>query len=94
MRAAWLTNSSSSRAMVTSAAAHETGLPPKVEAWAPGGQVIRSARATVAPKGMPLAIPLARAITSGTASKCSAAHILPVRPMPDCTSSKIRRIPF
>ena len=80
--------------MVASAAAQETGLPPKVEACAPGGQVIRSARATVAPSGIPLAIPLATAKISGTTSKCSAAHILPVRPIPDCTSSKISRIPF
>ena len=73
---------SSSSAMVASAAAQATGLPPNVEACAPGGQVIRSARATVAPSGMPLAIPLATARMSGTTSKCSAAHILPVRPMP------------
>ena len=35
--------------MVVSAAAQATGLPPKVEACAPGGQVIKSERATVAP---------------------------------------------
>ena len=80
--------------MVTRAAAQATGLPPKVEACAPGGQVIRSARATVAPSGMPLAIPLATVKMSGTTPKCSAAHILPVRPMPLCTSSKTSRMPL
>ncbi len=69
MRAAFSINSSSSSAMVASAAAQATGLPPKVEACAPGGQVIRSARATVAPSGRPLAMPLATAMISGTASK-------------------------
>src|SRR6185437_13122942 len=47
--------------MVVNAAAHATGLPPKVEACAPGGHVIRSARATVAPSGMPLGATVARA---------------------------------
>ena len=94
MRAAFSTRLSSSSWKVTSAAAQATGFPPKVEACAPGGQVIRSERATVAPSGRPLAMPFATAKMSGTASKCSAAHILPVRPMPDCTSSKISRMPF
>ena len=94
MRSAFFMSPSSNSAIVASAAAQHTGLPPNVEACAPGGQVIRSARATVAPSGIPLAIPLATARISGTAPKCSAAHILPVRPIPDCTSSKIRRIPF
>ncbi len=41
----------------------------------------------VAASGIPLAIPLATARMSGARSKCSEAHIFPVRPMPDCTSS-------
>ena len=44
----------------------QTGLPPNVEAWLPGGQSISSARAIIAPSGMPLAIPLARQTMSGT----------------------------
>ena len=66
MRAAFSTSPCSSSSMVASAAAQATGLPPKVEACAPGGQLIRSARATVAPSGMPLAMPLATAKMSGT----------------------------
>ena len=52
-----------------------------------------SARATVAPKGRPLAIPFATAKMSGVTPKCSAAQTLPVRPTPDCTSSRTSRIP-
>ena len=42
---------------------------------------------------MPEASPLASTMTSGTTPKCSAANILPVRPMPDCTSSNTSRMP-
>jgi hypothetical protein len=59
-----------------------TGLPPKVLAWLPGGQSITSARAMMAPNGIPLAIPLARQMMSGTTPQCSTANIFPVRPMP------------
>ena len=93
MRAAFSSRPSSSSSIVVSAAAQETGLPPNVEACAPGAHCIISARATVAPSGIPLAMPLATAKMSGTTSKCSAAHIFPVRPMPDCTSSRTSRIP-
>src|ERR1017187_10378757 len=93
MRAALRRNSCSSSSMVTSAAAQATGLPPKVEACAPGPQRIRSARATVAPNGSPLAMPLATVMISGVSWKWSEAHILPVRPMPDCTSSQTSRMP-
>ena len=41
------------------AAAMATGFPPNVEAWAPGFQSIKSARATHKPSGKPEAIPLA-----------------------------------
>ena len=80
--------------MVASAAATATGFPPKVEACAPGGQFMISARAIMALSGNPLAMPLAVVKISGATPKCSAAHILPVRPMPHCTSSKISRMPW
>ena len=73
---------SSSRRMVSSAAAQATGLPPKVEACAPGPQSISSARATVTPSGKPEAMPLAVTRMSGTTPTWSQAHIFPVRPMP------------
>ena len=79
--------------MVASAAATATGLPPKVEACAPGAQSMMSARAIIALNGSPLAMPFAVVKMSGATPKCSAAHILPVRPMPHCTSSKISRMP-
>ena len=44
-------------------------------------------------KGIPEAIPLAMVMISGTTPKCSEANHLPVLPIPDCTSSKIRRTP-
>ena len=50
----------------TSAAATQTGLPPKVEACAPGFQSIRLARAIVAESGMPEAIPFATQRMSGS----------------------------
>ena len=42
-----------------------------------------SSRAMIAPSGMPLAIPLARQMMSGSTPQCSTANSLPVRPMPD-----------
>ena len=47
-----------------------------------------------APSGSPEAIPLALISTSGCTPACSMAHIRPVRPMPDCTSSATSRIPY
>ena len=81
-------------AIVASEAAIATGLPPNVEACAPGVQFMISARAMMALNGRPLAIPLADGENIGRDHvKCSAAHILPVRPMPDWTSSKTSRMP-
>ena len=74
-------------------AAQATGLPPKVDAWLPLGQSITEARATIAPKGKPLAIPLARQTMSPATPQCSEANILPVRPIPLCTSSKTSKTP-
>ena len=70
-----------------------TGLPPKVEACAPGFQSITLARAIVAQSGMPEAMPLATQIMSGSIPAWSQAHHFPVRPMPHCTSSQTRRMP-
>ena len=78
---------------MASAAAQHTGLPAQVEPWLPGGQVMKAARAIIAPSGMPDARPLASSTTSGATPKCSAANMAPVRPMPDCTSSNTSRIP-
>ena len=78
---------------VARAAAQATGLPPNVEAWLPLGQSITEARATIAPRGRPLAIPLARQTMSPATPQCSEANILPVRPMPLWTSSKTSRTP-
>src|SRR5688500_62322 len=50
------------RSIVVSAAAHDTGLPPKVLACAPGGQAISSARAVVTPSGSPDATPVATVV--------------------------------
>ena len=52
--------------MVASDAAMATGLPPKVEACAPGFQFITSAFAITALSGMPEAMPFAVQIMSGT----------------------------
>ena len=55
---------------------------------------MRSARAIIAPSGMPDAMPLAVATMSGWTPQCSIAHILPVRPAPDWTSSATSRMPL
>ncbi len=70
-----------------------TGLPAIVEPWLPAGQVMSSRGAIIAPSGMPEAIPLASSRMSGTTPECSAANILPVRPMPVCTSSNTSMMP-
>ena len=62
-----------------------------VRAGSPGSS--SSARATIAPSGMPEAMPLAVSRMSGSTPQCSTAHILPVRPAPDWTSSAISRMP-
>ena len=81
-------------ASVASPAAHGTGLPPYVEPCEPAPHFsISSARATNPPSGRPEASPLAVISTSGSTPMCSIAHILPVRPIPDWTSSATSRIP-
>ncbi len=91
--AAFAISRSLSSLIVATAAAHDTGLPPNVLACAPGGHVMMSARAAATPSGIPDAMPFAMAIMSGRTPVCSIANILPLRPMPDCTSSATSRIP-
>ena len=89
--AAFSRYSFSIKSMVARAAAQESGLPPKVLPCAPRGQSITDLRATQAPRGIPEAMPLAIVMISGSTSKCSIAHHLPVRPMPHCTSSAMKQ---
>ena len=49
----------------------------------PTVQVILVSFAIMAPSGMPEAMPLPESRMSGSTPKCSTAHILPVRPIPD-----------
>ena len=45
--------------------------------------------------GMPLAMPLAKVMMSGSTPQCSMPHHLsPVRPQPVCTSSQMNRPPY
>ena len=74
-----------------SAAAHDTGFPPKVEPWSPGANAPAASSATSsAPIGSPFARPFARVTRSGRTPSCSNAKNDPVRPTPVCTSSKQR----
>ena len=70
----------STRSSVASAAAQQTGLPPKVEPWEPLSQVLIDSFAMMAPIGMPEPRPLAVSRMSGSTPSCSQAHIFPVRP--------------
>ena len=78
--------------IVLSAAAQLSGFPPKVEPCAPCFQSMTFFLATMMPRGRPEATPFAMAIMSGSVSQCSIANILPVRPMPLCTSSTMSRM--
>ena len=51
---------------VASAAAHATGLPPKVEPCEPDGHFMTESLATMAPIGMPEPRPFAVSSTSGS----------------------------
>ena len=52
-----------------------------------------SVRLNTPDSGIPEAIPFAAVMISGTTPKCSNANHLPVRPKPDCTSSKMSMMP-
>ena len=57
------------------------------------GQPTGQSSMSTAPSGNPDAMPLATHKISGTTFQCSQANILPVRPMPVCTSSATNRMP-
>ncbi len=76
------------------AAAQASGLPPNVVPCVPGTRCLATCSlARIAPIGKPPAMPLAADITSGSMPAHSWANSLPVRPMPDCTSSMPSRMP-
>src|SRR5829696_5933819 len=65
-------SSSSSVSTTATAAAHETGLPPKVLPWSPGSKPSgASSRTSSAPIGRPLARPFASVTACGATSSCS-----------------------
>src|SRR5260370_1285494 len=78
---------------VASAAAIQTGFPPKVDACEPGTQSMISALLMVMPSGIPDAMPFAMQTMSGCTPVCSTANHLPVRPMPLWISSSTTRMP-
>ncbi|CKR93082.1 Uncharacterised protein [Mycobacterium tuberculosis] len=90
-RARSISPSLSMVAMVASAAAQATGLPPNVPPRPPTcGAFMISARPVTADSGNPSAMPLAVQIRSGSrpsGPSCSQANIAPVRAKPVCTSS-------
>ena len=59
----------------------------------PAAQSMTSALAMMPASGSPLARPLPTHMMSGSTPSCSQAHIVPVRPTPDCTSSTTSRMP-
>src|SRR5579864_8774706 len=80
-RAFSITRSRLKTSSVAMPAAHDTGLPPKVDPCAAGSQwSISLLVATTALSGRPEAIDLASVMMSGVTPKCSTANILPVRP--------------
>src|SRR6059036_1892997 len=79
----------------SSAAAHTTGLPPNVPPRLPGpGRSMTAGFPVTPPNGNPppTALPLTK--MSGTVFQCSMAHSFPVRPIPACTSSSTRTMPW
>ena len=81
--------------MAASAAAHASGLPPKVPPRPPGWTVsIRSARPVTAAMGRPPPRLLAVVTMSGTTPSCSHAYHAPVRPNPDWISSATNTTPL
>ena len=77
------------------AAAQETGLPPKVVPWALGSHFCISSReATTAESGNPDAMAFGDGHYVGNDPGMLAANHFPVLPIPDCTSSKMSRMPY
>ena len=94
---AWALSSRFSDSMASSTAspaAQASGPPPKVVPWLPGVSTPAAGpAASMAPMGTPPARPLASVITSGRMPAHWCANHLPLRPMPDCTSSIISSQP-
>ena len=81
--------------MVAFAAAHDIGLPPKVDRVSLSQAAATSSVAMVTPIGMPLATPLAMVMMSGSTPQCSMPNILPPRrPKPVWTSSLMKMPPY
>src|SRR3990167_1016395 len=79
--------------MFASAAAQHTGLPLCVELKLPTSHKSnKSFLPITADKGNEAPIPLPPTMISGTIPKCSQAHIFPVLPIPDCTSSAMSKM--
>ncbi len=87
--------SSASTSSTARAAAHATGLPPKVEKKV----VLAPKRSTISPRvmtaamGWPLPIGLPNVTMSGVTPQREKPHSSPVRPWPDCTSSATKSAP-
>src|SRR5215207_2743884 len=82
-------SSSSTASHTATAAAHATGLPPKVLACSPGTNAPAAPSLTSRqPIGSPFARPFASVTASGRTPSCSNAKNVPVRPTPVCTSSR------
>ena len=78
-----------------SAAAVQTGLPPKVLPCSPGvSNWPTGPTAMQAPIGSPPPSPFARVTMSGVMPSCWWAKKAPVRPIPVCTSSRTSRAPW
>src|SRR5579875_1314422 len=81
-------------ASASSAAAHATGPPAKVDPWSPGRSTSASRGPVMrAPTGRPPPSALALVSASGTTPLCSYAQSVPVRPIPVWISSKISAAP-
>src|SRR5712691_4432115 len=81
--------------IASSAAAQTTGFPPNVPPRLPGpGRSMTAGFPVTPPNGNPppTALPLTR--MSGTVFQFSIAHSFPVRPIPACTSSSTRTMPW
>ena len=88
-------SSSSITCNVANAAVIDTGLPPNVANVAPGNLSATSGVVIVNATGVPLPMPLALVITSGSTSQCSMPnHLSPVRPQAVCTSSAMNSPPY
>ncbi|MNP65474.1 hypothetical protein D3C76_1610640 [compost metagenome] len=81
--------------MLVSATAADNELAAKVLGIDPSGIAAARSERMIRPAiGKSLPMPLPKVSMSGFTPECSTAHILPVRPAPDCTSSTISSAPL